>query len=63
MECNYCGNPADVRIKRDPLRIELRSIMDPIEPKLPVCFECQLGRSRCIRAWKARFNCICKECE
>lgn len=63
MECNYCDAPADVRIKRDPLRLELRSIMDPIESKLPVCFDCQLSRSRCIRAWKARFTCICEDCK
>ncbi len=62
MECNYCNNPADVRIKRDPLRMEFRSIIDPIESKLPVCFECQLARWGCIRVWKARGVCICEEC-
>ena len=62
MHCGICKGGSDTIVTQRYTAGELGFFVMNKPPKMYVCFDCMINRSRCINAWKDRMTCVCPKC-
>ena len=64
MKCVYCGTKADnILHERKGIQFTQPAFLRKPPVKIAVCFDCQLERRGCLRAWQNNQICVCHICK